>query len=273
MLRYGVDRELVDYRYLKWSHTRNSSGTAGTFLKAYEETGGRKIYYKLSNFDYENGVVGHECVNEIICDRLFSILGIDHLNYRLLHAEIEIDEREYETYLCASDDFKGPGESKIALDDYYDLNREAGESRMDFCERMGWQDEIFRMIAADFLIINRDRHGANIEVLKSGTSCHLAPLFDHGLSLLFSVRDTEAAQNFDPMKDYPVQSFPGSHSLYENLQHIPKDRLPQLRRLDEKDRRFILQDLQGILPDIYLEKIWEVIWRRWRYYEDLCDQR
>lgn len=273
MLRYGVDRELRDYRYLRWSHTRNSSGTAGTFLKAYEETGGRKIYYKLSNFDYENGVVGHECVNEIICNRLFSILGIDHLSYRLFHARIEIDGREYETYLCASDDFKRPGESKIALDDYYDLNRKSGESRMDFCRRMGWEDDINRMTAADFLIINRDRHGANIEVLKSGEDCRLAPLFDHGLSLLFSVRDEKAAEMFDPMKDYPVQSFAGSHSLYENLQHIPEDRLPLFRRLDERDCAFLLQDLEGILPDIYLKKIWEVIWGRWCYYEDLRSHR
>ena len=30
----------------------------------------RKKYYKLSNFDSANGVLGHESVNEIIVDRL-----------------------------------------------------------------------------------------------------------------------------------------------------------------------------------------------------------
>ena len=49
-----------DLRYLKWSHVRNSSGTAGTFLKSESEIEGIKRYYKLSNFDIEKGTVGHE---------------------------------------------------------------------------------------------------------------------------------------------------------------------------------------------------------------------
>ena len=62
--------EKQDLTYLKWSHARNSSGTAGTFLKSQSVVSGEKIYYKLSNFDSEKGIVGHECVNEIIVDRL-----------------------------------------------------------------------------------------------------------------------------------------------------------------------------------------------------------
>ena len=91
---------------LSWSKTRNSSGTAGTFLKAYSELGGRKIYYKLSNYDIINGIIGHECVNELIVDRLLSILGIDHLHYQLIHADILLDGKIKDTYLCASEDFK-----------------------------------------------------------------------------------------------------------------------------------------------------------------------
>ncbi|MBR4331905.1 MAG: hypothetical protein IKP72_04455 [Clostridia bacterium] len=51
-------------------------------------------------------------------DRMLSILGIDHLAYQLIHAKIPIDQKEYETWLCASKDFKKRGESKIALDAY-----------------------------------------------------------------------------------------------------------------------------------------------------------
>ena len=58
-----------DLTFLKWSHIRSSSGTAGTFLKSESSINGRKIYYKLSNFDPVKGVVGHECINEIIVDR------------------------------------------------------------------------------------------------------------------------------------------------------------------------------------------------------------
>ena len=65
-----------DLTYLKWSHIRSSSGTAGTFLKSESSINGKKIYYKLSNFDPVNGVIGHECVNEIIVDRLLTLLGV-----------------------------------------------------------------------------------------------------------------------------------------------------------------------------------------------------
>ena len=40
---------------LSWAKTRNSSGTAGSFLKAYEERPEGKIYYKLSNYYAWNG--------------------------------------------------------------------------------------------------------------------------------------------------------------------------------------------------------------------------
>ena len=75
--------EKQDLTYLKWSHARNSSGTAGTFLKSQSVVSGEKIYYKLSGFDSEKGIVGHECVNEIIVDRLLTILGVEHLEYQL----------------------------------------------------------------------------------------------------------------------------------------------------------------------------------------------
>ncbi|MBQ2503988.1 MAG: hypothetical protein II528_06660, partial [Lachnospiraceae bacterium] len=86
-----VIREKQDLTYLKWSHVRNSSGTAGTFLKSEEVRDGKKIYYKLSNFDLEQGVVGHECINEIIVDRLLTLLQVEHLHYELIHADIEVE--------------------------------------------------------------------------------------------------------------------------------------------------------------------------------------
>jgi len=124
-----------DFTYLTWAKYRNSSGTAGSFLKAYSDLGSDKLYYKLSNYDSFRGIIGHECVNELIVDRLLTILGIPHLSYQLIHADVLIDGREYETYLCASRDFKQPGESKIALDVYYQTERKERESPLDFCLR------------------------------------------------------------------------------------------------------------------------------------------
>ena len=39
-----IIREVQDLTYLNWSKIRNSSGTAGSFLKSYSEIGGKKIY-------------------------------------------------------------------------------------------------------------------------------------------------------------------------------------------------------------------------------------
>lgn len=115
-------KEKQDLTYLSWSTNRNSLGIGGSFLKAYSELGGTKTYYKLSNFDKARGIIGHECVNEMIVDRLLTILGIPHLSYQLIHADVTVDGKAHEVYLCASEDFKAKSESKIALDAYKEVD-------------------------------------------------------------------------------------------------------------------------------------------------------
>ncbi|MBQ7615284.1 MAG: hypothetical protein IJU77_09575 [Butyrivibrio sp.] len=265
-----VIREKQDMTYLKWSHIRNSSGTAGTFLKSESSIGGRKKYYKLSNFDFEKGVIGHECINEIIVDRMLTLLKVDHLSYELINAEIEIEGRRYNTYLCGSYDFKKRGESKVALDDYYRTNSERGESHYDFCVRQGFLNYIEQMIAVDFIILNRDRHGANIEVLRDARAhtLRLAPLFDHGLSLLYSCLSEETAMSFDIMEDKKCQNFIGSSSCKENLKLIRDVRDVFEGELKESDRDKLFEGLEGIMPDVFYDMIWSMIYER---YKNLLD--
>jgi len=53
------------------------------------------------------------------------------------------------------------------------------------------------------LILNRDRHGANIEVLRNSRkkTFRMAPLFDHGLSLLCCCMNDCQVDAFDVMED------------------------------------------------------------------------
>ncbi len=266
-----VYRDLQDLRYLKWSHARNSSGTAGTFLKSEAVIGGKKRYYKLSNFDPEAGVVGHECVNELIVDRLLNLLQVPHIHYDLIHALIEVEGREYETYLCCSEDFKERGESKMPLDNFFGENARKGESHYEFCERMGWHEFIDQMLAVDYLILNRDRHGANIEVLRKARekSIRLAPLFDHGLSLVYSCASEEEVRKFDVKADKSCQNYIGSRSCYENLALIRDKRSVFPGALREEDRKELLRDLEEVLPKVYLDKIWKMIFTRYQIYETL----
>lgn len=270
-----IVRDKQDMTYLSWSKIRNSSGTAGSFLKAYSILGGKKTYYKLSNFDKANGIVGHECVNEIIVDRLLDILGISHLHYELIHADVMIDGKIHEVYLCASEDFKQRGDSKLALDTYWEAEHAENESALDFCTRNGWEEYIYQMLVVDFLILNRDRHGANIEVLRNSRkkTLHLAPLFDHGLSLLFNCRDDAAVVKYDVMDDKRVNNYIGSGSTWENLKLIPKDKLPKLNALKETDKMVLMRGLDGIISRSLQDKIWEMIWTRWCAYEDFCNSR
>lgn len=267
--------EKQDMTYLLWSKIRHSSGTAGSFLKAYSELEGKKIYYKLSNYDSVNGFIGHECVNELIVDRLLTILGIEHIHYQLIHADILLNEALHDVYLCASEDFKQKGDSKIALDAFYEIEHEAGESPLDFCIRYGWEDYIYTMLVVDYIILNRDRHGANIEVLRNSKNktIRLAPLFDHGLSLLFNCTNDSLVDSYDIKKDKTVNTFIGSKSTKENLQLIPKNCLPQLNPLKETDKTIIMDGLNGIIPQNLQDKIWNMIWKRWCEYEAFCHSR
>ena len=266
-----IIREKEDLTYLNWSHIRTSSGTAGTFLKAESNLSGHKVYYKLSNFDPIRGITGHECINEIIVDRLLTLLGIEHLDYTLIYADIEIEGKVYTTYVCASDDFKKKGESKIALDDYYTANAQPGESHYDFCKRMGWQDYIDTMLAVDFLILNRDRHGANIEVLRNSRAhaLRIAPLFDHGLSLVYSCMSEEDVARFNVLEDRKCQNFMGGYSCFENLNLIKDKEKIFSRPLNMSDRDFLFEGTEGILPQTFFDKIWNMIYERFQIYEKL----
>lgn len=270
-----VIRDKQDLTYLNWSHVRSSSGTAGSFLKATDDLKRPKVYYKLSNYDQMNGIIGHECVNEIIADRLLTILGVEHLHYQLIHADILLDGKKTETWLCASEDFKQEGESKQALDAFYEIEKESEDTPLTFCIRNGWGKYIYEMLAVDYIILNRDRHGANIEVLRNSRkrTFRIAPLFDHGLSLLFNCHTEAEVKAFDVMKDRQVQNYIASRSTEENLKLIPQEMMPVFNRLKETDRQVLFEDLNDVLPQLWLDKIWEMVYSRWSRYEDFCHSR
>ena len=257
--------DLNDMRYLNWSKIRKSSGTAGSFLKAYDSSGKKKKYYKLSDWDAVNGITGHECINEVVVQRLLDHFGIGHLEYTLMHALVTIDGKDYETYLCESEDYKRAGEGKISLEDYYAMNRREGELPFDFCKRVGWEQYVYEMLFIDHLVLNRDRHGANIEVLRDSKakSFRLAPLFDHGLSLVCKCHTKEELDDFDVMEDRKVQSFVGTSSTFENVKIIPKSFFDRLPKFDETDLDKIFDGLDSVIEPEFILKMREMIWERW----------
>ncbi len=273
MRAYDIDPKLNDYRYLDWEESGIPSGTYGSLLKAREKRDKKEYFYKLSSYDQYKGIFGSECVNELVACRLLDLLGIGHLQYRLIHAVVSIRGEEYETWLCRSSNYRNSDEKKIALDTYYEMNHLPAEDPLSFCRRMGWEKIIDNMILADFLIANRDRHGANMEVLmNSGGKLRLAPLFDNGLSFLAPLAGKEEAiREFDPLSDVRANNFIGSGYLMTNLDLMSSP--PDVDPITERDRNELFEGLEGLLPDYHLEKMWQIIFMRWRYYESICDQK
>ena len=90
-----------------------------------------------------------------------------------------------------------------------------------------------------------------------------------GVKRYYKLASENEASAFDVMEDRPVQCFFGGRSASDNLKLIPREQKPVLRRLEERDGAFLFRNLEIVLPEIYRDKIWEMIWRRWQHYEDL----
>ena len=266
-----INKELIDLRKLSWTKTRQSSGTAGSYLKSYSYSNGKKVYYKLSFFDDINGIFGYESVNEIIALRVMEQLGYSSLKYDLIHALVLIDGKEYETYLNSSYDFKLVNESKITLENFYDINKKNNESKIDFLNRYGFINEIYKMIIIDFLINNKDRHGANFEILINNKTkkMRLAPFFDQGLSFLSPTYKKEDIELYDPNKIYKANSYIGTSDLLANLNIVPKEMLPSIKL----DYDHIFADLYEIIDNNYLNKCKLLLKNRWDILENLRNKK
>ena len=131
------------------------------------------------------------------------------------------------------------------------------------------------MLVFDYLILNRDRHGANMEGTDQSIpkNCAACPLFDHGVSLFSRTPDDAALAKEDVMADKPVQCFVGTRSAWENLHLIPKDVTPSESAEGNRSCTDLLDGLDEAFSPYWLERIWEMIWRRWKTYENLRNQR
>ena len=71
------------------------------------------------------------------------------------------------------------------------------------------------------------------------------------------------------MEDKRCQNFIGGYSCYENLDLIKGKGELFANKLKESDSRFIFAGMENILPDIFIDKIWNMIFERYKIYENL----
>ncbi len=263
--------KLTDFTNLTWTKTRQSSGTAGSYLKSYSYIGGKKVYFKLPYFDDINGLFGYEAFNEIIADRILKLLNYNHLGYNLVYALVKIGTKEYKTYLNYTYDFKEVNETKMTFENFYELNKNENEDVFSFSKRYDFIKEIYHIIIIDYLIMNRDRHGANIEVLYNSKTkkYRLAPIFDHGLSLLSPVYLDKDIEEYDITINKRVNSYIGTSSLEENIKLVPKEFLPTI----ELDLDYIFKDIVNDDNKKYMDKARKLLERRYKEIEDLFNKK
>ena len=255
---------LLDLSRVIWSRSVGSLASDGAFLKSVVHVNDDVYYLKLSNYDSYRGVFGHESVNECIACRLGGILGFSVASGILREAVVVIDGIAYQAHVFISKSFKAI-DSRASFEAFYLSHRESPrESPLDFSIRNGWKTDILSMFVFDYLIINRDRHGGNIEVLKNG-GIRLSPLFDNGLSFVCTCRDDADIGAFDSILDRKVNNFIGEQSLEKNLRFI--DTKLCFHALKSEHRKLLFQDIGGILSQSHMDKIWEIVTVRWKNVE------
>ena len=198
--KYSKYIEPEDLRHLDFSLSMDGSGSAGSFYKSvYLDK-----YYKLSLL-LGNGMFGYEAINEVLASRIAELLGFDCVVYDLVYATVKIDSKEYTTWLCVSDNYKLPGDNRTTLE--FQMKRTGISDAYVCCSNLGLKSQINSMLLLDYIIDNRDRHAANIEILYNNGNLRLAPIFDCGSSLLAPQQyNMELIKNFDYMHNGPVNN-------------------------------------------------------------------
>ena len=79
----------------------------------------------------------------------------------------------------------------------------------------------------------------------------------------------EDAKNFDILKDLKCQNFIGTSSCYENLSLIKGKSRVFETVLKESDKKLIFKDLEGILSKTFINKIWEMIYTRYKIFNEM----
>lgn len=237
----------------------------GCFLKAYDNN----VYYKLSNFDSYFKTFGNESLYEVIASRAGNLMGFPVLDYWLCKGKVSIDNEFISTAFCASLDFNTEKKKKISIETLYKLKKYDKEDILSFCKRMNISKYIYSIMIFDYVICNRDRHGANIEFLIDSKEIIPTPIFDNGVCLMFSCLNEEAIERFDVTSNPRVNNYIGSQDLEFNLSLI--DEKIDFNLFSYSDRDFIFKNMEDLLSNKHKSKIMDMLVWRCEYAKEILD--
>lgn len=163
---------MLDLRFLDFD-TMLSASSQGMVPKAYDSG----IFYKTNNYNPTDGFYGYFAMNDVIATRYLNQIGISCLQYDGDMAKIRFKGQEYTCFVSWSLDYRVNGED-TSFQSYLLAHGHSDIDGLDVMRSLD-NDYLDCMLAADFLVGNRDRHGSNIR-LSGGT---FVPLFDFNGSL------------------------------------------------------------------------------------------
>ena len=150
--------------------------------------------------------------------------------------------------------------------------RHAAARRSHALRHLGFRTGIIHVINLIAYVNKYICYHRIIEVLRSrDEGIRLAPLFDNGVSFVFSCYgDEQRVQEFDPLQDVRANNFIGTRSLEENLQFVPGSL--EIASLEEGHRDKLFAGLEDVLPQTYFDAMWNMIWSRWNHWQSMSSE-
>ena len=166
---------------------KNATKTSrGILSKAWYKIDGKLCLVKGNSVDV-NGVIGHEPYSEVMASNIAEVLHCSHLTYSLMDAKLFPDVKVHGLKHVSVCEYYIPKDFKVVS--YYNyIIAKLGSEPVDYFEaykKILPVKPLFYMLFFDALIGNEDRHLSNFDILLGlDGSESLAPLYDHGASLL-----------------------------------------------------------------------------------------
>ena len=166
---------------------KNATKTSrGILSKAWYKIDGKLCLVKGNSVDV-NGVIGHEPYSEVMASKIAEVLHFSNLTYSLMDAKLFPDVKVHGLKHVSVCEYYIPKDFKV-VSFYNYIIAKLGSEPADYFEaykKILPVKPLFYMLFFDALIGNEDRHLSNFDILLGldGTES-LAPLYDHGASLL-----------------------------------------------------------------------------------------
>ena len=211
----------------------------GTLPKSYINGYGHTLLIKGGTIIGRNS--GREPITEVMASELLDILNYKHARYKLS----SIDGRPFSCCSVLYQDEVGKimVPMEIALEDKStDIY-----SIIGFCKQHNMEEDLYKMLIFDYIIMNSDRHLNNISVTmhdRGSEILELTSIYDNGAGLLaYKLQE-------DTLEEYLEMYKPALYDSYEEIASYCKQELKSehnIERLSDKD--FLQSKLLACLPE------------------------